>query len=284
VPDVASRSATRQAAERFVARPGGVIGVGVLLVIVLGAVAAPALAPHDPLVQFAGSEFDPPGGQFPLGTDQLGRDLLSRIVFGARSSLIVGILAVLLGAGVGGASGLAAGYTGGWLDAMVMRLWDAVFAVPAILTGIALAAAFGAGATNAAIAIGIATMPTFARLMRGAVIQERVRDYVEAARALGATDLRIVVRHIVPNSLGPFVVQIALAMGAATLLEAGLSFLGLGTQPPQPAWGDMLAESRLYLRQAPWYAVFPGIALTSLVVSLNFCADALRDALDPRSA
>jgi peptide/nickel transport system permease protein len=178
---------------------------------------------------------------------------------------------------------LLAGYIGGWVDATVMRVWDAVFALPAILLGLALAAAFGASASNVAITLGVATAPTFARLARAGVLAERHKEYVQAARALGATHPRVLRLHILPNVVGPLLVQVALTMSAAVLLEAGLSFLGLGVQAPDPSWGGMLAESRQYLRQAPWYGVCPGVSLTLLVLALNFVADALRDALDPRT-
>jgi len=272
------------AAARFVHQPASILGLAICVLTALVALTAPLLAPHGPLEQFAGSELHAPSATFPLGTDNLGRDVFSRIVFGTRVALLVGVLAVALGAGVGGGSGVLAGYAGGRTDALIMRLWDAVFAFPAILLGIGIAAVLGASATNAAIAVGIATMPTFARIGRAAVLAERGKDYVLAARALGARPGRILVRHILPNTLGTLLVQVALAMAAAVLLEAGLSFLGLGTQPPEPSWGGMLSESRQYLRAAPWFGVFPGVALTTLVLGLNFFSDALRDALDPRDS
>jgi peptide/nickel transport system permease protein len=267
----------------FIRQPAGAIGLTILLAAVLLAACAPLIALYNPVQQFPGSELRPPSARFPLGTDNLGRDLLSRIIFGTRVSLLVGVIAVGLGASLGGVGGLVAGYAGGPIGAVIMRVGDAVFAVPAVLLGIAFAAAFGAGASTVAYTLGIATMPTFARLTRAAVLSERSRDYVMAARVLGATAPRLIARHILPNILGPLLVQSALTMSAAVLLEAGLSFLGLGTQPPQPSWGVMLSESRQYLRQAPWYGVYPGLAVTLLVLGLNSLADALRDALDPRT-
>jgi ABC-type dipeptide/oligopeptide/nickel transport system permease subunit len=254
-----------------------------VLACVLLAVAAPLLAPYGAAEQFSGTELAPPSARFLLGTDNLGRDVLSRIIFGTRISLLVGVIAVAIGAILGGGSGLFAGYRGGWLDGALMRVWDAAFAVPAILLGIALAAAFGASAITVAITLGIASTPTFARLARAAVLGERHKEYVQAARIVGATHLRVLGLHILPNVLGPMLVQVGLTMSAAVLLEAGLSFLGLGVQAPQPSWGGMLAESRQYLRQAPWYAVFPGVSLTLLVLGLNFLSDAMRDMLDPRT-
>jgi ABC-type dipeptide/oligopeptide/nickel transport system permease subunit len=277
------RSPLDVAMHRFIRQPAGVIGLGVFIAVVVVAVAASVVAPYSPLEMFARKELQAPGAMFPLGADHLGRDILSRIIFGTRVSLMVGVIAVALGSGVGGISGLIAGYSGGWVDGLIMRMWDAVFAVPAVLLGIALAAALGPSSSNAAIAIGIATMPTFARIARAAVIAESGKEYVQAAVALGIPTARILARHIVPNVVGPLLVMMALTMGNAVLLEAGLSFLGLGTQPPDPSWGGMLNESRQFLRDAPWFGVFPGIALTVLVLGLNSFADAMRDALDPRS-
>jgi peptide/nickel transport system permease protein len=261
----------------------GALGNAVLLGMLLVAIFAPLLSPHSPTEQFHGYELAPPSPLFPAGTDSLGRDILSRILFGTRVSLLVGVVAVGLGAGLGGGTGLLAGYLGGGFDAVVMRIWDVVFAVPAILLGISFAAAFGASAVAAAVTLGISSMPTFARLARAGVLAERNKDYVQASHAIGASRARVLLVHICPNIVGPLLVQLALAMAAAVLLEAGLSFLGLGAQPPQPSWGAMLAEGRQYLRQAPWYGVFPGLALTVFVLGLNSLADALRDTVDPRA-
>jgi peptide/nickel transport system permease protein len=203
-------------------------------------------------------------------------------VYGSRISLFVGVLAVVIGSVVGVSSGLAAGYRGGWLDAAIMRVWDTLLAFPAILLGIAVAAILGPGVTNAAIALAIISIPQFSRITRASVLGEKQKDYVQAARCIGVGDVKIALRHIFPNTVSPLLVQLSLAMAYAVLLEAGLSFLGLGTQPPEPSWGSMLNTSRAYLRQAPWYAVFPGIALSILLLGLNFLSDALRDALDPR--
>ena len=268
---------------RTLRNPMGAFGLGLLLVLFTVAVAAPLLAPFDPLEQHRGRELAPPGPPFLLGADEFGRDILSRIIYGSRVSLVVGVIAVAIGAGLGIPSGLATGYFGGWLDALVMRVWDALLAFPGILMGIAVVTVLGPGPVNVALALAIVQIPQFSRLVRACVLVEREREYVMAAHAMGLGDTRIIVRYLLPNSLGPILVQLSLAMSFAVLLEAGLSFLGLGAQPPDPSWGSMLNASRGYLRQAPWYGVFPGVALAALLVGLNYLSDALSDALDPRS-
>lgn len=272
-----------RAGRRFIRQPAGVLGLSILATYVVAAVVAPWLAPYDPLALNAGDELVSPSATYLLGTDELGRDILSRIIFGARTSLLVGVLAVAVGASVGGASGLVSGYVGGWSDATMMRGWDAVFAVPAVMLGIAVAAVLGAGSSTAAIALGIASMPIFARITRAVVISEKQKEYVSAAIVDGASHTRIMIKHIFPNAAGPLLVQLALTMTFSILVEAALSFIGLGAQAPAPSWGRMLAESRSFLHEARWYAIFPGLAITTLVVGLNFIADALRDAFDPRS-
>lgn len=267
---------------RLLRSPTGVLGLAVMGSLVLTATFAPMIAPYDPLVQHAGAELAVPSSTYWVGTDEFGRDIFSRIVYGSRISLLVGVVAVVIGGLIGVSSGLAAGYWGGWLDACIMRLWDSLLAFPAILLGIAVAAVLGPGVTNAAFALAIISIPQFSRITRASVLGEKQREYIQAARCLGVSDWRIVTRHLLPNTVSPLLVQFSLAMAYAVLLEAGLGFLGLGTQPPDPSWGSMLNASRAYLRQAPWYAVFPGIALSTLLVGLNFLSDALRDALDPR--
>jgi len=252
------------------------------MLLALMALGAPFLAPFNPLEQHAGDELVRPGGQYILGTDNLGRDLLSRIIWGSRASFFIGVMAVLLGSTVGIGTGLLAGYLGGWVDAVIMRIYDALLAFPTILLGIAVVAVLGAGGSNVAFAIALAQMPIFARLTRSVVQTERERDYVLAARSLGVPSSRIMQRHVLPNSLGPLLVQMSLAMGFSVLAESSLSFLGLGTLPPEPSWGGMLNDSRAHLRQAPWFGVWPGVALALLLVGLNYFSDALRDALDPR--
>lgn len=279
---VQSRGALTQALVRTVHNPMGLFGTCVLALLVICAVGAPILSPYDPLEQHAGSELLPPSREFLLGTDNLGRDLLSRIIYGSRASLLVGVVAVALGASVGIASGLSAGYFGGIVDTVIMRFYDALLSFPAILLGIAVVSVIGTGMLSVAYALAIASLPGFARLMRSRVLAERERDYVLAARACGAADRRIMWIHVLPNAIAPLLIQISLAMGFSVLAESALSFLGLGTQPPDPSWGSMLNESRAYLRTVPTFGVFPGLALATLLLGLNFLSDALRDALDPR--
>jgi peptide/nickel transport system permease protein len=262
--------------------PMGAFGLVIVLVLLVLAVFAPALAPYSPLEQHPGSELLPPGSGFLLGTDELGRDLLSRILYGARVSFIVGILATAIGASVGVSTGLLSGYIGGWVDGIIMRCYDVLLAFPGIIIGIAVISILGASSVNVAYALALGGMPFFARLMRSIVLSERERDYIYAARAIGARDGRIMFGHVLPNTIAPLLVQLSLAMGFAVLAEAALSFLGLGTQPPDPSWGSMLNDSRAYLREAPFYGLWPGVALTILLVGLNYLSDALRDALDPR--
>lgn len=271
-----------QALVRTARNPMGLFGLIVLALLVLCSLGAGVISPYDPLEQHPGAELRPVGTEYPLGTDNLGRDVLSRIVYGSRSSLLVGVIAVALGAGLGIATGLAAGYFGGLVDTLIMRFYDALLSFPAILLGIAVVSVLGNGTLNVAYALAIASLPTFARLMRSRVLAEREREYVLAARCSGAAAQRIMWLHVLPNAVAPLLIQISLAMGFSVLAESGLSFLGLGTQPPYPSWGAMLNESRQYLRTAPGLAIFPGLALATLMLGLNFLADALRDALDPR--
>jgi peptide/nickel transport system permease protein len=285
-PPVARRGATqspwRRSVQRVLRNPSGTIGVSVLLFFCGVALLAPYIAPHDPVIQYAGDELLPPSAKYPLGTDEFGRDILSRIVYGARISLSVGLISVAIGFAFGATSGLIAGYIGGRVDATINRLWDCLLAFPVILLGIAVVLVTGPGAVNAAIAVGISNVPIFARLARACALTEKERDYTHAARALGGSQSRIVFRHLLPNALSPLLVQSAVAMAFAVLLEASLSFLGLGAQPPDPSWGSMLSYSRQFLRVAWWYGVFPGVALTSLLIGLNYFSDAVRDAFDPR--
>lgn len=278
-----SRSLAAAGFRSAVRRPLGAVGFAILILFVVAAVAAPLLAPHDPLFQYRGSELAGPSAEFLLGTDERGRDILSRIIYGTRISLLVGVIAVSLGATLGTAAGLVAGYYGGPVDSVIMRLWDVVFAVPTILLGITIAAVFGASATNAAVTLGIASMPLFARIARSVAIRERAKEYVGAALTDGIGRGRVLFRHILPNATGPLLVQLALAMAYAILVESALSFIGLGTQPPIPSWGRMLSESRQFMHLSTWYVVAPGVAISTLVIGLNLVADALRDGFDPKT-
>jgi peptide/nickel transport system permease protein len=277
-----ARSPLVQALEHTLRNPMGLLGAVLVALLVIAALAAPLIAPYDPIEQHPGLELRAPSAQFLLGTDNLGRDLLSRIIFGSRSSLFIGVVAVGIGAGIGIATGLAAGYLGGWVDATLMRTYDALLSFPAILLGIGVVSVLGAGPVSVAWALAIATIPTFARLMRARVLTEREREYVVAAQCIGAKSGRIMWLHVLPNAIAPLLIQISLSMGFAVLAESALTFLGLGTQPPLPSWGGMLNESRAYLRTAPWFGIFPGLALAMLLLGLNLLTDALRDALDPR--
>lgn len=260
---------------------GAQVGFVLLGLLVLAAIFAPWLTPYGPAQQIRGAELLGPSLAHPFGTDFLGRDIYTRTLYGARISLFAGALSVLLGALLGTAMGILAGYVGGWVDHVLMRITDAVSAFPAILLGAAVVAVLGPGFLQVAIAIAIAQSPQFARLARAIALVEARREYVEAAESMGASRMRVMVRHLLPNAMGPLAVQCSLSVGVAILLEAGLSFLGLGVQPPTPSWGQMLADALRFVEIIPAYAVFPGLALTIVLVGVNLIADALRDQVDP---
>src|SRR2546427_2460110 len=258
------------------------LGVVVMLLALLVALLAPVVSPYDPLKQNLGNTLAKPGRAHLLGTDNVGRDVLSRVIWGTRVSLVAGLVSVALAVVVGSLLGIVAGYCGGRVDGLVMRLMDAVLSFPPLVLALALGAVLGAGLTGVLVALGVVYTPTFARLMRGQVLTINARDYVEAARALGAPGWRVAWRHVVPNAANPIIVQASLSVAFAILAEASLSFLGLGIQPPQASWGSMINAGRGYLQQAPWIVFGPGAALFVTVVGLNFVGDAVRDALDPR--
>ena len=257
-------------------------GAAVLFAAIVVALAAPLLAPYDPYAQDLSSTLSGPSRAHLLGTDNVGRDVLSRVMWGTRVSLIAGFASVAVAALAGGLLGVIAGYAGGRLDGLVMRVMDAVLSFPPLVLALALGAVLGAGLSGVVIALGVVYTPTFARLMRGQVLSVKTRDYVEAARALGSPAWRIARQHVLPNAATPIVVQASLSVAFAILAEASLSFLGLGVQPPAASWGSMINSGRGYLQQAPWIVFGPGAALFVTVVGLNFVGDAIRDGLDPR--
>jgi len=261
---------------------GSVIGLIVILMISGCAIFAPYIAPNGPYEQEPSLRLKPPSNKYLMGGDQLGRDILSRVLFGGRISLRVGFISVFIGATSGIVLGLVAGYLGGWVDSLIMRFIDIMLAFPGILLALMVIAAIGPGLENVTIAVGIAMVPAFARLTRGSVLSIREELYTEAARALGCTSYRIMLKHILPNAIGPIFVYATLQLGVAILTAAGLSFLGLGAQPPTPEWGLMCSQGRQYLGLAWWVSTFPGLALTFLVIAFNLVGDGLRDALDPK--
>lgn len=259
----------------------GLVGVGIFVVV---AIIGPMLASTSYLAMDIPNRTQPPTPAHVFGTDQFGRDLLARVIVGARVSLLVGVVSTLIGTIVGVVIGALSGFVGGWVDEVVMRLLDIVLAFPQIVLAIALAAVLGPSLTNVILIVGLLQIPQFARVTRGSVLSIKTTDYVVAARIIGLPELRILMTHVVPNTLGPLLVLASLAIPGAIISEAALSFLGLGVQPPAPSWGNLLADGRLYLLQAPWLATFPGLVTTVSVLAFNFVGDGLRDALDPRAA
>jgi peptide/nickel transport system permease protein len=278
-----TESPLRRAWQRLKRRRGAMLALYVLLIIAALAVLAPVLGLHDPIKQGWSTVRKPPSALFWFGTDEVGRDLFARIVYGARASLLAGVISVSIALLLGVPLGLLAGYVGGWIDGLISRFTDAMLACPFLILAIAMAAFLGPSLGNAMIAIGITATPLFIRLTRGQVIMVRVEEYVEAARSVGNTPLQIAFRHILPNILPQLLVQATLTIATAIIAEAALSFLGLGQQPPQPSWGSMLNSAQRFLSNAPWMAVFPGLAIFITVLSFNLLGDGLRDALDPRS-
>src|SRR5450631_4493114 len=268
--------------RRLARRRGAMIGLAVVVFFVVLAILAPTIAPHDPLQTSWSDVRKAPTAAHLFGTDEIGRDVASRVIWGARASLLAGLVSVCISLSLGVPIGLAAGYLGGWTDTLISRVTDAMLACPFLILAIALAAFLGPSLTNAMIAIGIAATPIFIRLTRGQVLAVKVEDYVEAARAVGNPAYRIAFRHILPNIVAPVIVQATLAIAAAIIAEASLSFLGLGQQPPAPSWGSMLNTAKNYVENAPWMAVWPGLSIFLLVLSFNLLGDGLRDALDPR--
>ena len=268
--------------RRLLARPAAAAGVIVIGVFVVAAVLAPLIAPYDPIATNFAAVRKAPSAAHWFGTDEIGRDVLSRVIFGARASLEAGVLSVLISLAIGVPAGLLAGYAGGKVDMLISRVTDALLACPFLILAIALAAFLGPSLANAMIAIGISATPVFVRLTRGTTLAVRSEDYVLAARAIGNPPWRIALLHVLPNIVPPLLVQATLAIAAAVIAEASLSFLGLGQQPPQPSWGSMLNTAKNYIDNAAWMAIWPGVSIFLLVLSFNLVGDGLRDALDPR--
>jgi peptide/nickel transport system permease protein len=275
-------SPAQRALRRLFARKGAVAGLVVIAAFIVLAVFAPLIVPFDPVATSWTLVRKPPSALHWFGTDDLGRDILSRVIFGTRASLLAGAISVGIALSIGVPFGLLAGYRGGFIDALISRITDAMLACPFLILAIALAAFLGPSLGNAMIAVGITTTPVFIRLTRGQTIGVKVEDYIEAARAIGNPRWRIALFHILPNIMPALLVQATLSIAAAIIAEAALSFLGLGQQPPAPSWGSMLNAAQRFLTNAPWMALWPGLAIFLVVLSFNLVGDGLRDALDPR--
>lgn len=268
--------------QKFLSNRAAVLGAILVGFFALLAILAPLIAGYDPLQTSFTAIRKPPSALHWLGTDELGRDLFSRMAYGARTSLMAGVVSVFIAMIVGVPFGIIAGYFGGWADSIISRLIDAMLAIPFLIMAIALAAFLGASLTNAMIAIGLSAAPVFARLTRGQVLSIRNEEYIEAAQVLGLRHPRIILRYILPNAMSPIIVQATLTIAAAIIAEASLSFLGLGQQPPNPSWGSMLNTAKNFISQAPWMSVWPGAAIFLVVLGFNLLGDGLRDAIDPR--
>jgi peptide/nickel transport system permease protein len=282
--DARAASARSHVMRRLVRRPAAAFGLAVIVVAVSIAIGASLVAPYDPIATSFSTVRKAPSAAHWFGTDEIGRDVLSRVVFGARASLLAGVVSVLISLAIGVPAGLLAGYAGGKTDMLISRVTDALLACPFLILAIALAAFLGPSLSNAMIAIGISATPVFVRLTRGTTLAVKAEDFVLAARAVGNSPLRIALRHVLPNIVPPLLVQATLAIAAAVIAEASLSFLGLGQQPPEPSWGSMLNTAKNYIDNAPWMAIWPGLSIFVLVLSFNLVGDGLRDALDPRNA
>jgi peptide/nickel transport system permease protein len=268
--------------RRLLRNRGGMVGLVLCTAFVLLAIMAPLLAPYDPLTTDWGALRQPPSSSYWFGTDDIGRDVLSRVIWGSRASLMAGVVSVLIAMAVGVPLGTLSGYAGGVSDIVLMRITDGLLAVPALILAIALAAFLGPSLTNAMLAIGIAAAPVFMRLTRGQMLATLEAEYVEAARSMGYSNLRIILRHILPNIMPVLLVQATLSIASAIIAEAGLSFLGLGQQPPAPSWGASLNAARSFIADAPWMSIWPGAFICFAVFGCNLLGDGLRDVLDPR--
>jgi len=277
-----TRSEGQRLWTTFRRNQAALIGLILVLIITAIAVAAPLLAPHDPISQAARERLTPPNPLHPLGQDDYGRDLLSRIIFGTRVSLLVGITSVLLGGSVGAIMGMVAGFKGGRVETVIMRVVDTLLAFPDLITGLMVLAVLGSGLDKMIIAIGIVISPRFARLAHGPTLALREKDFVNAARSIGVGDVRMLSRHIMPNVLGELLVMASLWTASAIRIEANLSFIGLGVSPPTPTWGQMIRDGTTHLTTAPWFSIFPGLAILITVLAFNLLGDGLRDVLDPK--
>jgi peptide/nickel transport system permease protein len=270
--------------KRLLRRPAAAAGLVVIVFFVAIALGATWIAPFDPIATSFSTVRKAPSALHWFGTDEIGRDVLSRVVFGARASLAAGVVSVAISLSIGVPIGLLAGYAGGRVDVLISRMTDALLACPFLILAIALAAFLGPSLSNAMIAIGVSATPVFVRLTRGTTLAVKAEDFILAARAIGNPPWRIALRHVLPNIVPPLLVQATLAIAAAVIAEASLSFLGLGQQPPQPSWGSMLNTAKNYIDNSPWMAIWPGLSIFVLVLSFNLVGDGLRDALDPRHA
>lgn len=268
--------------RRFRQQTPAMVGLVILLILVCASIAAPLLTPYDPEKLQLSDALIPPNLTHPLGTDHLGHDVLARILYGGRLSLMIGFLAVGIGLAVGTPLGAISGYYGGWVDMIIQRITDILLSFPGVLMALSLVAVLGVGLKNVIISVGVSAIPRFIRLVRGSVLSIREQTYVEAARSIGVRDGRIILRHVLVNAMAPVIVQATLNLGTTILVAAGLGFLGLGVQPPTPEWGAMLGEGRQYIFSASYMATFPGLAIFSAVMGFNLLGDGLRDALDPR--
>ncbi len=277
-----SESPARIALGRFLRHRSAMFGLALSLLFVIVALAAPLISPHSPIVTDWSAIRLAPSWTHPMGTDEIGRDELARVIFGARATLLAGVVSVLIAAAIGVPAGVVAGFARGWIDAVLSRIVDAMLAIPFLILAIALAAFLGPNLRNAMIAIGVTTAPIFMRVARGTTMDVMTHDYIEAARAVGNPPWRVAVQHVLPNTFPPLLVQATLSIATSIIAEASLSFLGLGEQPPTPAWGSMLNAAQQFMTQAPWLAIFPGMAIFLTVLGFNLMGDGLRDALDPR--
>ncbi len=276
------RGAFMEVLFRLSKSPLAMFGLAIILLLIFCALFAELISPYSPIKQDLMHMFETPSAEHWLGTDEFGRDILSRLIYGARVSLQVGFIAVGIALVTGGMLGAISGYYSGWLDNSIMRVMDVLLSIPQTLLAIAIVAALGPSLMNLMIAVGISAVPTYARIVRGSVLSIRSMEFIEAARAVGSSDLRIILRHILPNSMAPIIVQSTLGVASAILNAAGLSFIGLGIQPPNPEWGAMLSGGRQYIRDFPHMTLYPGLAIMFTILALNFLGDGLRDALDPK--